>query len=172
MNNDRYPIMVQAVKMLESGQTQSKIVKELHVSFKSLRFWYARYKRGGELALLKPERISQKNAEEKVQIIKEILKDNIPLRNAEELYDVPQDTLKRWLDIYEQHGEGGLNRKNAAGSMSKKKVYTEEQLDELEKLRQRNEYLEAENALLKKVKALVEEKEARLRAIGRRSSKD
>ena len=45
-------------------------------------------------------------------------------------------------------------------------------MDELEKLRKRNEYLEAENALLKKVKALVEEREARLRAIGQKPSKD
>ena len=43
---------------------------------------------------------------------------------------------------------------------------------ELEELRRRNEYLEAENALLKKVKALVEERESRLRAIGRKSSKN
>ncbi len=56
--------------------------------------------------------------------------------------------------------------------MSKKKAYTEEQLDELKMLRRRNEYLEAENALLKKVKALVEEREARLRAIGQKPSKD
>ena len=34
------------------------------------------------------------------------------------------------------------------------------------------ERLEAENALLKKVKALVEERESRLRAIGRKSSKN
>lgn len=54
----------------------------------------------------------------------------------------------------------------------KKKVYTEEELDELEMLRRRNEYLEAENALLKKVKALVEEREARLRATGRKPSRD
>jgi cell division protein FtsB len=56
--------------------------------------------------------------------------------------------------------------------MRKKRQRTEAELDELEKLRKRNEYLEAENALLKKVKALVEEREARLRAIGRGPSKN
>ena len=54
----------------------------------------------------------------------------------------------------------------------KKRQTSKEHLDELEELRQRNEYLEAENALLKKVKALVEERESRLRAIGRKSSKN
>jgi hypothetical protein len=56
--------------------------------------------------------------------------------------------------------------------MKKKRQRTESELDELEMLRKRNEYLEAENALLKKVKALVEEREARLREIGQKPSKD
>ena len=50
--------------------------------------------------------------------------------------------------------------------------YTDEELDELEQLRRRNEWLETENALLKKVRALVEEKEARLRATGQKPSKN
>ena len=54
----------------------------------------------------------------------------------------------------------------------KKRQTSKEYLDELEELRRRNEYLEAENALLKKVKALVEEREARLREIGRKPSKN
>lgn len=53
----------------------------------------------------------------------------------------------------------------------KKRQTSKEYLDELEELRRRNEYLEAENALLKS-EALVEERESRLRAIGRKSSKN
>ncbi len=52
-------------------------------------------------------------------------------------------------------------------SMAKKK---KESLTELEELRARNEYLEAENALLKKVKALVEARDARLRETGQKPS--
>ena len=51
--------------------------------------------------------------------------------------------------------------------MKKKRQLTETELDELEMLRKRNEYLEAENALLKKVKALVEERIAREQGNGR-----
>ncbi len=43
---------------------------------------------------------------------------------------------------------------------------------ELEQLRERVAYLEAENALLKKVKALVEEEDARLRKLGQKPSKN
>ena len=43
---------------------------------------------------------------------------------------------------------------------------------ELERLRRENQELKTELALLKKVKALVEEREARLRAIGRGQSEN
>ena len=84
-------------------------------------------------------------------------------------YDIPHQTIRRWQIAYEQTGAAGLNRPRR---MKKKRQRTEAELDELEILRKRNEYLEAENALLKKVKALVEEREARLRAIGQKPSKD
>ena len=78
--------------------------------------------------------------------------------------------LYQLLKAYRSKGEEGIATKR---DMERKKRQTsKEYLDELEELRQRNEYLEAENALLKKVKALVEERESRLRAIGRKSSKN
>ena len=43
-------------------------------------------------------------------------------------------------------------------------------LTELEELRARTEYLEAENALLKKVKALVEARDARRKGTGQKPS--
>lgn len=74
------------------------------------------------------------------------------------------------MKAYRSKGEEGIATKR---DMARKKHQTsKEYLDELEELRRRNEYLEAENALLKKVKALVEERESRLRAIGRKSSKN
>lgn len=45
-------------------------------------------------------------------------------------------------------------------------------LTELERLQKENQELKTEIALLKKVRALVEERESRLRGIGCRPSKD
>lgn len=56
--------------------------------------------------------------------------------------------------------------------MIKKKVYSQSEIDELTELRRRNEWLEAENAMLKKAKALVEAKRAQQRANGQESSKN
>ena len=172
MKNDRYPIKVAAVRRLEGGESANRICKELHVDSKSLRLWYAQYQAGGELALMRSIHESPKSVEEKMVIIRDIIDNNLSLSSASVKHLIPRYTLRRWLIYYQSRGKDGLVRKNSSGTMAKKKAYTAEQLDELEMLRRRNEYLEAENALLKKVKALVEEREARQRAIGRKPSKD
>ena len=63
----------------------------------------------------------------------------------------------------------GRPPKNDMGRPRKKKP---EEMTELELLRYENECLKAENALQKKVKALVEERDARLRGTGRKPSKN
>lgn len=158
--------------MYEEGWTKLQIQKEYHVDPNTLTYWYSKYKEVGDLSVFQNEPQSQVPEDDKIKIVKEILENRLSLHQASIQYSVSICTVKRWMKAYEQHGETGLRRKNAAGTMAKKKVYTPEQLDELEMLRRRNEYLEAENALLKKVKALVEEREARLRATGRKPSKD
>ena len=172
MKNDNYPTKVHAVKLLESGRSMSSISKELHVGINSLRLWYEIYRSGGELALLHKAHESRHSLEEKQKVVLEILNNQLPLLSASSKYKIPSNTIRCWVKAYQSKGLGGLERKRSDITMAKKKVYTEEQLDELEKLRRRNEYLEAENALLKKVKALVEAREARLRATGRKPSRD
>ena len=120
--------------------------------------------------MLNPEYTPRLNAEEKYRCIAEVVNKELSLSQASLKHDKPHDTLRVWYNAYLRDGMQGLEPKRK--SMAKKKAYTPEQLDELEMLRRRNEYLEAENALLKKVKALVEEREARLRATGRKPSKD
>ena len=142
-----------------------------------------RYLSGGELALLQPDHQCQTTFERKVEIVRDIEENGLSLHDASLKYDIPNHTLGRWLRAYQANGEAGLKRKrpqasrtleNAEEKLKEKEKKRQEKADlaELERLRKRNEYLEAENALLKKVKALVEEREARLRAIGQKPSKD
>ena len=58
------------------------------------------------------------------------------------------------------------------GMVRTKRLPKEEYEKENERLRKENERLRLENLLLKKVRALVEEREARNRAIGRKPSKN
>ena len=158
--------------MLDEGKSARKICKELHVGLKSLQLWYEQYKRGGELSLLPKQHSSQLPYEEKLRIVQDIVDNNIPLASASIKYVISHETLRRWLISYKSLGPESLRRKNESSMSKKKRDYTDEELDELEQLRRRNEWLEAENALLKKVRALVEEREARLRTTGQKPSKN
>ena len=169
MKESKYPIKVAAVHLLEEGRSASSICKELNVSLNSLRVWHQLYKQGGEHSLLA---VRRRTFDEKCVIVEDIVENKLPLMSASAKYGLRADTLKSWVDAYNLHGSKGLQRKNSHSMSKKRYKYTTDELDELEQLRRRNEWLEAENALLKKVRALVEEKEARLRATGQKPSKN
>ena len=82
--------------------------------------------------------------------------------------------MRVWLKTYRTGGIEALSaikkRGRPPGMGRPKKVQKPE--TELERLQRENRELKVELALLKKVKALVEEKEARLRAIGQGQSEN
>ena len=92
-------------------------------------------------------------------------------------YNLCSSRISAWKRIARVQGYDALSiikprgrpPKNDMGRPRKKKP---EEMTELERLRYENECLRAENALLKKVKALVEAREARLREIGQKPSKN
>ena len=170
--NENYPKYVQAMHLMDAGKSANYVVKHLKLGWHTLRLVRARYLSGGELALLQPFHCSHYDVDTKHRIMEDIEKNGISLSEASFKYDIPKWTINRWLISYRSFGKGGLSRKGSKCIMKKPRQRTEAELDELEMLRRRNEYLEAENALLKKVKALVEEREARLRATGRKPSKN
>ena len=157
---------------MDEGMALGLVCRKLHVAVDTMRLVRKQYLAGGELALLKPSHVFQYELEEKEKILLGIQEKGLSLYQASVAYGVPACTIGRWKKAYEQSGLSGLSRKCSTSTMKKKRQRTESEQDELEMLRKRNEYLEAENALLKKVKALVEEREARLRAIGRGPSKN
>ena len=170
--NENYPKYVQAMRLLDEGKAPYAVGRELHMGRDTIKRMRKLYLQGGELALLHPVYSPHMDAERKEDILLAIKEKGLSLQNAAVIYEIPECSLRRWKQAYEQSGLPGLARKRSGNAMRKKRQRTEAELDELEKLRKRNEYLEAENALLKKVKALVEEREARLRAIGRGPSKN
>ena len=172
MKNARFSIKVQAVKMFESGVNMNKIRTTLHVDARSVRLWYAQFKAKGTNGLYITDATRQQTTEEKTEIVEDIINNSLSLEEAVSKYLIRKDYLQTWITSYIAKGPDGLRRKNEGKNMKKKRVYTEAELDELERLRMRNEWLEAENALLKKVKALVEAREARQREIGQKPSKN
>ena len=167
--NENYPKYVQAMHLMDEGRSANYVSRNLGIEYSTIKLVRQRYLSGGELALLHPAYKPHLDAESKEKILLEIEEKGISLYAASMLFDIPRHTIARWRKAYNKAGIAGLSRPIR---MKKKRQRTEAELDELEMLRKRNEYLEAENALLKKVKALVEEREARLRAIGQKPSKN
>ena len=113
----------------------------------------------------------------KLQVVRDIEENHLSLVEASLKYNVSSSQIRVWQKIARTQGYDALAitrprgrpPKNDMGRPRKKKP---EEMTELELLQLRVKELEAENALLKKVKALVEEREARLREIGRKPSKN
>jgi transposase-like protein len=170
--NENYPKYVQAMRLMDAGKLPYTVAKDLHMGIDTIKRIRRRYLTGGELALLSPAYTPHLAAEKKEEILLSIQEKGLSLQQAAVEYGISKQSLRCWRKAYKQSGLAGLSRSCSEKAMGKKRQRTEAELDELEVLRKRNEYLEAENALLKKVKALVEEREARLRAIGQKPSKN
>ena len=173
MGKASYSLKIQAVLMRESGKSINSICRDLGIQYTSLILWLSLYKSGGEAALSDAAPVPQKSVEEKISIVEDILNNSLTLNGAVVKYMLSRTCLKSWIKAYKDEGPSGLERRRNSEPMSKKKrEYTPEEVDELTELRRRNEWLEAENAMLKKAKALVEAKRAQQRANGQESSKN
>ena len=99
---------------------------------------------------------------------------HLSLHAASFKYGACPDTIFRWLKLYRENGWAALEsikRRGKPPGMGRPRKNSKP-LTELERLRKEVQELRTENALLKKVRALVEEKNARLRAIGQEPSKN
>ena len=165
-----YPEKMAAIELLKEGKSRNEVSRVTGIGFHALSLYWHRYQQEGHMALMDRRGQCGYDEEVKVNVIRDYLEKGLSLTTVSLKYNIPTQTILRWKGAYELDGLNGL--KDRRKGLTKKKERTQAELDELEMLRKRNEYLEAENALLKKVKALVEEREARLRAIGRKPSKD
>ena len=162
--------------MLENGISRHYIEAHFGINKKLLGYLWGRYQSEGPSGLLKKQNVKA-DYTFKVQVLRDIEKNHLTLVEASLKYNVSDSQIIVWKRIAKTHGyeslaitrPRGRPPKNDMGRPRKKKP---EEMTELELLQLRVKELEAENALLKKVKALVEEREARLREIGRKPSKN
>ena len=171
-----YAERLKYMHMLENGYTIAYINRNFGIGHDLLGQLWVRYQSEGPSGLLKKQNIKA-NYALKVQVLRDIEENHLTLVEASLKYDVSSGRISAWKRIARVHGYDALAitrprgrpPKNDMGRPRKKKP---EEMTELELLQLRVKELEAENALLKKVKALVEEREARLREIGRKPSKN
>ena len=109
--------------------------------------------------------------EEKLELVLEVIAGK-PHNEVARQYSISDGQLYSWVQRYREKGSDGL-KCSKRGRPPKNPIMTKpmktkasklklSELDELKLLRKRNEYLEAENFYLKKLRALELEKQAKL----------
>ena len=159
--------------MLEDGYSYSYLGTHYYRDTHSLKVLWHRYQENGVKGLLKKSYFQSTLALKK-QIVLDIEENHIPLYAASIKYGPSPTRIKELLRIYRRDGLLGLERIKERGRPSGmgRPRKDSKPLTELERLQKENQELKTEIALLKKVRALVEERKARLRATGQEPSRD
>ncbi len=161
------------MRMIEDGYSFTFIREHYGSDSKLLKVLWHRYQEFGAEGLKKRHNF-QSTYEIRKKIVLDIEKNHLTLHAASIKYGPNPDTIREWHRLYRAEGLSGLERIKKRGrppGMGRPKKNSKP-LTELERLRKEVQELRTENALLKKVRALVEERNARLREIGQGPSKN
>lgn len=168
---------IKYIKMLEEGSSINSICKRYGISSDLLSILWIKYQKDG-LSALANKKYAITDGTYRESIIRDIEDNCLSLSEAAIKYDVSSSRINVWIKKVRKEGYGALYEIKKRGrppkntNMGRPRKKKPEEMTELELLRYENERLRAEVALLKKVRALVEEREARLRATGRKPSKN
>lgn len=158
--------------MLEGGVSINEICRRYGINDKRLTVLWKRYQVEGMSGLKKRKNIKADLVLKK-KIILDLEHNHLTLSAASLKYGASCSIIEVWLKTARTEGLSALkNKKRGRPKGMGKPRKTRRPLTELEKLQKENQELKTENALLKKVRALVDERNARLRAIGQKPSKN
>ena len=159
-----------AIGLVFQGESARSVSRKLHLDHHILYEWVERYKlRGVEGLKPKGKRPRLLSYEEKCKIIREYQESELTLCQLSAKYDIASTALAGWVRLAEREGFEALAPRKLGRPKTDRDMTKRLPKEEYEK---ENERLRLENLLLKKVRALVEEREARNRAIGRKPSKN
>ena len=168
-----YADRIKYMRLLEGGRSFESIHNEYGINKEQLKVLWKRYEMFGVKGLRKKEKIIIDFALRK-RIVLDIEENHLTLHAASLKYGASPQRISVWIKLYRENGWAALEsikRRGGQPGMGRPRKDSKP-LTELERLRKENQELRTENALLKKVRALVEERNARLRAIGQKPSKN
>ena len=160
-----YEFRLQCVEAVLDGKRSVKsIAREKGIEHSNLRLWLGFYEAYGTQGL-KPRAKQHYTACFKLMVLKAIDKELLSLRAACVRFNIPSESaIISWRNAYESKGESGLIAK-PIGRPAKMKLPIKRKakkpakpLTREEELLNENEYLRAENELLKKLQALAQTK--------------
>ena len=160
-----YEFRLQCVEaVLKGNGSVKRVAKEKGIEHSNLRLWLMFYQAYGPPGL-KPRANQHYSLSFKLRVLQAIDKEHLSLREACVRFNIPSDSvIINWRKAYESNGEAGLivRPKGCPPKMKppiKRKVKkSAKPLTREEELLLENEYLRAENELLKKLHALAQAK--------------
>ena len=168
-----YADRLKYMHMLEDGKTINSICLEYGINHHLLKVLWSKYRTYGVSGLRKTKNVRSDFALRK-KIVLDIEENHLPLHAASLKYGASPHRISVWLKLYRENGLAALEsikKRGGQPGMGRPRKNSKP-LTELERLRKEVQELKTENALLKKVRALVEERNAHLRAIGQKPSKN
>ncbi|WP_040725716.1 helix-turn-helix domain-containing protein [Thiomicrorhabdus sp. Kp2] len=148
-------------KQCLSHESSLSISKRLGIPDRYIRYWTQVYRFHGQNAFIK--RNTPYSFEDKYRILKHMRENNWSISYTSIVHNMSSPgTISTWLTQFERFGLSGLQPKKQGRKMKKNQkqetIKPTEQMS-LEELREELEYRRAENAYLKKLDALLQEKE-------------
>ena len=161
------------VKKIKSGYPARRLAKEMGIAYSSIYDWVKVYDMFGTDRLRQMSRPNMVPPSEKERMCRLFLEKGLPLPQIYIPNNVSRAALKSWIRKVRKGGYAALYGESNSyyESPDMTRSINEALREELKKAQRENLLLRAENALLKKVKALMEEEESRLRDFGRKPSK-
>ena len=168
-----YADRLKYMRLLESGRSFNSIHKEFGINKNLLFVLWDKYQMYGIAGLQKGKQIKADFALKK-KIVLDIEENHLTLHAASFKYGASAKQISVRLKLYRENGWVALEsiKKRGRPSGMGRPKKDSKPLTELERLRKENQELKTEIALLKKVRALVEERNARLRGTGQEPSKN
>lgn len=156
------------VRSILSGQASiTSAARELGCVRSAIRRWIEQYNRYG----IKGFKLKNGLYDSlfKLQVVNHYLKKGLSLNQTAGHFKIPNEgIISQWVKLYKQSGAMGLSAKTRGrkkSSMPKKprkqnNTPTDPATQKLEEMQKELDYLRAENAFLKKLRALVQQEEA------------
>jgi len=143
----------------------------------TVRDWIIKYTKGEEIRSYTPKpevytmKGKKKSQEEKIEIVKDCLANGLSYKDTAEKFQVSYNNVYSWVQKYKKHGPDGLIDGRGRGKPDTIQTAEEKLRAEMAALKARNEYLETENAALKKLEEVERELMSRKRGMKRNTKR-
>lgn len=149
------------VAYFEENESSYQIAKRLQIDRHYIRLWIELYRYHGIEGIIRPEGCTNYDDSFKIKVIQHLIETGDSLLQTAAKFNIPsRETVRRWRKQWmSKAGEVLYQIEKERQTMPKKHTSTNDLNEKtMDELKQEIEYLRMENAYLKKLKALVQEK--------------